>query len=655
MPKPPEAQNDRMASLRPSGWSIRTRLIAAGVLLGILALATPFYMRSKLRSLAQTYYWTSANWESLASIHQFGRLLADSESRLRAYATSSNRIWLNNIQKNNLDMDAILSDLWRNAGDSPTRTRLIEESTKTYQQWLFEIARPCMKESSRERLETCAKHLTAEPIAIKLRSLLNEVAKDLHESNTFASRAVLLANRNAILVVTYGGLFFFVGFVILVLSLWYTLIPGLNLLLNASRELKNGNLDYRVSLTGTSETARLAHAFNEMADSLKAQNEKLKELNRMKSDFVSTVSHELRTPLTAIKGSIGLILGNVTGPIPQETAEMLKITEKNTDRLIRLINEILDVAKIEAGAIQMHFDKHSIIEAIGHAVKGIEAMALTHGIELVWEKPTGQEPLVAIDRDRVEQVITNLLSNAIKFTETGGRIEVLCHIELERVVVEVRDTGKGISEEFLERIFEKFQQAESSSHKAKEGTGLGLAIARAIVAEHGGKIWVESKLGQGSRFFFSLPWNGNEYAEAKKHSRSIERYDGEKTLLLVDDEVDFTTVMKKMLEHEGYRIVVANSGKAALELAASEQPDLILLDILMPGMTGFEVQHGLSQNKKTSEIPIAFVSISSELQDLSKLKGSAVAAWPKPIVADDFRVWLKNLLTELSARRNRAA
>lgn len=644
--------NHRIEELWPGNWLIKHRLMSAGVILSAMALMTPFYMWNKLSTLTSSYNHTSSDWAMLGKIHEFTQTLTDSESKLRAFATSGNREWLNTMAKNTRAMEGTLIQLKHATARNPYRNTLVRDTLEVYREWYKSVVvrnaqRSVRLEHNRAGLGEFAQLLMGEPLAVRMHRLLSELAKDIHDSNMIMTRSVIKQSHHTMLMVTYGGIFFFVGFAGLMLSLWYTIIPGLNALLVSARELKKGNLDYRVHIQGHSETSELARAFNEMAVSLKAQNEKLKELNRMKSDFVSTVSHELRTPLTAIKGSIGLILGNVTGPLPDEAAQMLKITQKNTDRLIRLINEVLDIAKIEAGAIQMQFDKHSIVDIIGHAIQGLEAMAQGQGVKIVWEKPTSQ-PLVVIDRDRIDQVITNLLSNAIKFTEPGGTVSVSCEAHTDHVTVKVTDTGRGIPEEFLDRIFQKFAQAEDHKNKNKEGTGLGLTIAKAIIDEHGGKIGVESKLDTGSTFSFTLPWNGTDFVEARPAAASITPTKKRRKILVVDDEADFTTVMQMMLEHQGYDVVTTNSSRAALAIAAKHQPDLIILDILMPELDGMALRKLLARVPETRDIPVAIVSVSPELPDPKDQPPGEplVKVIPKPIVPDAFKAWLEEFFAQ---------
>lgn len=630
----------------PGNWKIRSRLMTAGLSLSILACAAPLYMRLHLAQLAGNYTATSASWEALDHIHEMSALVTDAQSKLRAFAASGDRVWLDRLPLLRISMDQVLAQIWTSSNENPRRAMKLWKFEGMYRQWIRTVFEPTLK--GKLATEIDKSQLMADPNERELHIVLSELASDIRNETTVASKQVHRGSRKAVAVVTYGGIGFVIGFATLMLSLWFTLIPGLGLLVAAAKELKRGNLDHRVYIAGRSETAQLGRAFNEMAVSLKAQNEKLKELNRLKTDFVSTVSHELRTPLTAIKGSIGLILGGVTGEMPLEAQEMLKITQKNTDRLIRLINEVLDVAKIEAGAIQMRFDKHSLADTISHAILGIEGYARTRGIKVEWNRPQ-TSPLVVIDRDRIEQVITNLLSNAIKFTESGSKVVVHSFWESDRVVIEVADTGEGIPEEFLDRIFQKFQQAESAAHKAKEGTGLGLTIAKAIVEEHGGAIWVKSKLGSGSTFSFSIPWNGTEFVDARKAQAMAAARSRRKTILVIDNEEDFTTVLAKLLEHEGYQPLTARDGRTGIELARKHQPDLIILDVMMPEIDGFAVRKLLLETQDTKEIPVVFATISP---DLGSSANTTVLT--KPLVEEDFKQWLREFFADTQSRRRAA-
>ncbi|HEU4456912.1 MAG TPA: ATP-binding protein [Longimicrobium sp.] len=232
-----------------------------------------------------------------------------------------------------------------------------------------------------------------------------------------------------------------------------------------------------------------------------------REVDRMKDEFVSVVSHELRTPLTSIRGSLGLLAAGKGGELSSSGARMLEIAVANTDRLIRLINDILDLERIESGKEAMEMEPVSAAEVARHAAEVMHPVADRAGVAL--RLRAEDAPLVA-DADRLLQVITNLLSNAIKFSEAGGAVELAVERGAEGAVFRVADGGRGIPADRLESIFERFHQVDSSDSRQKGGTGLGLAICRSIVQQHGGRIWAESEPGRGSTFVFTLPVRGGD-------------------------------------------------------------------------------------------------------------------------------------------------
>lgn len=226
-----------------------------------------------------------------------------------------------------------------------------------------------------------------------------------------------------------------------------------------------------------------------------------KEVDEMKNEFISIASHELRTPMTSIKGSLDLLLGGYAGPIPESVRELLEIGQAAVDRLIRLINDILDISKIEAGKIELNLQMLDPEEVLRRAVTNLRSYGESASVSLAIEPPPGPLPLVMADRDRIEQVLTNLLSNAIKYAPAGTAVEAQVTEVDHRVRFSIRDQGPGIPPDKIHLVFDKFQQLEGS----KKGTGLGLAISMALVREHGGEIWVKSAPGQGACFEFELP------------------------------------------------------------------------------------------------------------------------------------------------------
>jgi len=231
-----------------------------------------------------------------------------------------------------------------------------------------------------------------------------------------------------------------------------------------------------------------------------------KQVERMKNEFVATVSHELRTPLTAISASLSLLADGMAGELPEAAKGLVGIANASSERLVRLIGDVLDIQKMEAGQMDYRREVQRIAPIAEGAVAAMESFAAQAGVRLAFEVEDGAEGLHAeVDRDRLTQVLANLLSNAVKFSEAGGAVLTRVESHGEMVLIAVADRGDGIPEQFRGRVFQRFAQADSADSRRKGGTGLGLSICKAIVEEHGGRIRFESTEGEGTRFFVELP------------------------------------------------------------------------------------------------------------------------------------------------------
>ncbi len=346
------------------------------------------------------------------------------------------------------------------------------------------------------------------------------------------------------------------------------------------------------------------------------------EIEQMKDEFVSTVSHELRTPLTSIRGAIGLLAGGVLSADPVKAKRMLDIAVSNTDRLIRLINDILDIERMESGRIKMEKRTCEVANLIEQAVNSVREVA--DKARVMVDAPPARGRLLA-DGDRIVQTLTNLLGNAIKFSPPGGVVSLRVSRLENDFLFEVKDQGRGIPADKLTVIFERFQQADASDRREKGGTGLGLAISRSIVEQHGGRIWVESVVGSGSSFFFTLPAMGEP---VERMVQGIPSANG--TILVCDDDPSIRSVVRELLERRGYGVVVASSGKEAVQLAVSHQPDGILLDLLMPEMDGWQTLAALRDRPQTHDIPVIILSVLAP-RELRK-EDIEVAGWiRKPV------------------------
>lgn len=261
--------------------------------------------------------------------------------------------------------------------------------------------------------------------------------------------------------------------------------------------IAKGNFSRRIDISSRDEIGELAEAFNIMCY-------KLNELERLKSEFIANVSHEFRTPLTSLKEANNLMLDGIAGRTTEKQQRLLGIIREESDKLIKMIHDLLDLSKLEAGMVRYNFMPSDINIVIEKCVD--EMRLLAEGKHIDMNMDIGERlPIILMDSEKIKQVITNLLSNAVKFTPDGGRIIVKGFEEDANIRVEITDTGIGISKEDMGRIFDKFQQADTIINKKIRGTGLGLSIARHIMEAHKGSIWAESELGKGSNFIFLLP------------------------------------------------------------------------------------------------------------------------------------------------------
>ena len=229
----------------------------------------------------------------------------------------------------------------------------------------------------------------------------------------------------------------------------------------------------------------------------------MKKMDKMKDEFISIVSHELRTPLTSVKEAVSLLLDEIPGQINDDQREFLNLAMHDTSRLNRLLNDILNLSRMEAGKLQMYWESSDIKEVVNHALNSMRPMSLTKEIELLEEAADGLEPIV-LDKDKVEQILINLVSNAIKFSPNKGQIKIKVGNDGDYYKISVIDSGIGMPPEELPHIFNKFRQIDSSSTRKVGGSGLGLSIVKGLVQAHKGNVWVESKVGKGTTFFFTL-------------------------------------------------------------------------------------------------------------------------------------------------------
>jgi signal transduction histidine kinase/ActR/RegA family two-component response regulator len=339
---------------------------------------------------------------------------------------------------------------------------------------------------------------------------------------------------------------------------------------------------------------------------LETKSAELQVVSQHKSEFLASMSHELRTPLNAVIGFSEVLLERMFGDLNERQDEYLRDILGSGRHLLQLLNDILDLSKVEAGRMELAtsaFDVRSVME---YGVSMVRERANLHGITLTLDVDTAVD---GIDSDelRVKQVLVNLLSNAVKFTPDGGHVAVVARRVDDELSVTVADDGAGIAPDDRERIFESFQQGRRGPQR-EEGTGLGLTLCRRIVSLLGGRMWLESELGVGSTFGFTVPMR----PPAEQHPAPTSDDADLPVVVVVDDDRASLDLMAAYLDGLGVRVVLARDGREGLELIRTLTPAAVILDIRLPGLDGWEVLGRVRDDERTRTVPVVVVSILDE-------------------------------------------
>jgi PAS domain S-box-containing protein len=365
-----------------------------------------------------------------------------------------------------------------------------------------------------------------------------------------------------------------------------------------------------------------------------------KAVERLKDEFVSTVSHELRTPLTSVVGSLGLLRAGAVGELPDAAQRLVEIAENNSRRLIRLINDILDIEKIGSG--RMHFESVplDLARMLDGAIEGSQGLADTKGVKLVLN--VADHPLlVQGDTDRLLQVVTNLLSNAIRFSPEGGTVRASVARQGGDAVVAIEDEGPGISPEFRGRVFERFSQSSEGAAMGG-GTGLGLAISREIIVAHEGHIWFGEAEGGGAKFAFSLPIPAPDpRAESGARPR----------ILVCEAQTESADFLRDVLERDGCLVDCVASARDALEAARSGRYDGLILDVLLPDEGGLEVVRALRRRADTRLLPIIIISGVDSIEAAATAALEVVDWIDKPVDQERLVVAVRRAIEHSAATR----
>ncbi|OHD71653.1 MAG: hypothetical protein A2W19_02325 [Spirochaetes bacterium RBG_16_49_21] len=492
----------------------------------------------------------------------------------------------------------------------------------------------------------------------------------------FSKSAVLSPIRSLRLLI-YGSIALAV-FVTSILAFFFSnfISQPLSHLISGVEKIGSGDLEYRIPVKTKDEFGVLANTFNHLArivqleiNELMSANEELKRLDVLKDEFLANMSHELRTPLYGIIGIAESLIGGAAGPLGKDFSHDLSLIVTSGRRLAGIVNDILDFSKLKHRDIILDLvpvNMYSLVQLVNAIMLPIarkKSLVIRNEID-------PESVIVSCDENRLQQIMLNLIGNAVKFTEHGS-ITISSSIDSRddtRYIITVADTGIGIPGERIERIFETFEQADGSTERAYGGTGLGLAIVKKLVELHGGRIWVETEAGKGSRFSFTLQRSAGVPVEEREETRLFTdeaalppglaqdairtihdnkpKDKNRRRILVVDDEPVNLQVMINYLSLEGYDVITALAGAEALEKLDHERVDLVVLDVMLPRLSGYEVCRIIRESYSLYELPVLMLTARNKPGDIvTGLEAGANDYLTKPVDKQELVARVSSLIS----------
>jgi signal transduction histidine kinase/CheY-like chemotaxis protein len=399
------------------------------------------------------------------------------------------------------------------------------------------------------------------------------------------------------------------------------------------------NLGRATRMAGVSlditERERLHEALLGSQIELAAQAEQLRTADRLKDEFLATLAHELRNPLAPIRTGLTLLCESTNPDLSRRTLEVM---QRQVSHMVRLIDDLLDVSRITQGKLELKRQRIAVADPVEAAIEA-SLPALQRGKHTLNRRPSSEALFVDADPTRLAQIIGNLLNNAAKYTPNGGNIELAVKSEGATVAISVTDDGLGLPKECLNDVFEMFNQVDQSLHRAQGGLGIGLALVRKLVEMHGGSVAAESAgLGQGSRFTVRLPRAEEESGSVQRPVSTVVSEPHRELILVVDDNDDAADLLTLMLEQAGYETSAAADGPSALDAARRLRPEVIILDIGLPGMTGYEVAEQLRQDSRLANTSLIALTGWGTPEDQRKARAAGFDLHlTKPVAFEDLR------------------
>ncbi|MCW8417466.1 response regulator [Fluoribacter dumoffii] len=400
-------------------------------------------------------------------------------------------------------------------------------------------------------------------------------------------------------------------------------IRGVEFIMHAKSEVRNVVIDGQKIINSNGDNLGAVIVIHDITER--------KQTEKLKNEFVSIVSHELRTPLTSIRGSLGILLSEIMGKFPPKVKKFLEIANNNCERLLLLINDILDIEKIEAGKMDFELKVSDLNKIVHEAIENNRMYAQKFGVNIELINHNNEQYQVRVDAERLMQVLANLISNACKFSYEHEKVIVRIEQINSSVRVSITNKGDGISPEFQTRIFQKFSQGDASTTRGKGGTGLGLNISKTIMEKMNGLLSFESKPHDVTTFYFELPLAQQLPVIQEKNERRLQ--EAKKRLLICEDDSEQANYIKLLLESAGFIVETAQTANEARKLLANSEFHALLLDLILPDQDGVSFIRELRKNKKTKNLPIIVLSVIAETgKELSNGDAVSIVDWlDKPI------------------------